>query len=182
MAAEAARVLEYPDEYIHGSAAPAGVGYAGQGVRPAGSPMAEELSRQRERARAAAAAQNVPGISLFAIFGSVFAAALMVFVVLAQISYNEIASETVRLNAQFASLTEQQRRLEIVFESVIDMKEVELHARDVLGMSRPDADQIAVIHNVQRDKVEIISTSGEDDSLREFGSFLQSLLGYFRRG
>jgi len=180
--AEAARELEFPEDYIHGSAAPAGAGYVAQGVRPAQSPMAEELARQRERAREAAAAQYVPRVSLFAVFGSIFASALMVFVVLAQISYNEIASETVRLNAQFAVLTEQQRRLEIGFESVIDIKEIELHARDLLGMSRPGADQIAVVHNVPRDKVEIFTPAGDDDPLRGFGAFLQSLMGYFRRG
>ena len=179
--AEAARVLEFPDDYIHGSAAPAGAGYTEPLARPVDTPMLDERIRQRERARAEAAMQNAPSISLFAIFGSIFAGVLMMFVVLAQISYNEIASETVRLNSQLSALTEQQKRLEITFESVIDMKEVELYARDVLGMSRPDSDQIAVIHSAPSDRIEILSSGGEENSLRDFGSFISSLMGYLKR-
>jgi cell division protein FtsL len=177
--AEAARVLEFPDDYIHGSAAPAGTRYAEPAPRPVETTMQDEWIRQRERARAAAAVKNAPAVSLFAVFGTVFAGFLMVFVVLAQITYNEIAAEAVRLNSQFAALSEQQRRLEITFESVIDMKEVERYARDVLGMSRPDADQVAIVYSVPRDRVEILR--GEGDSLREFGSFISSLLEYLRR-
>ena len=177
--AEAARELEFPEDYIHGSAAPAGAGYVTQGARPAQSPMAEEWIRQRERAREAAAAQYVPRVSLFAVFGSVFAAALMVFVVLAQISYNEIASETVKLNAQFAVLTEQQRRLEITFESVVDMKEIEQYARDVLGMSNPIGYQSAVIPGATQDRAEVLAIA-DRSTLRDFGSFISSLLDVFR--
>jgi len=179
--AEAARVLEFPDDYIQGSAAPAGVGYDEPRVRHVDDPMLEERHRLRERAKAEAAMENAPSISLFAVFGSIFAGVLMIFVVLAQISYNEIASEAVRLNTQLQALTEQQKRLEITFESVIDMKEVEMYARDVLGMSRPDSDQIAVIHHAPLDRIEIIGNDVEDNALREFGSFVTSLLEYFKR-
>jgi cell division protein FtsL len=181
MGAEPARVLEFPEDYIHGSAAPAAAGYAEPRARPVEAPMQEELFRQREKARAAAAAQNAPAVSLFAIFGTLFAGFLMIFVVLAQINYNEIAAETVRLNAQFAALTEQQRRLEIEYESAINMKEIEMYARDVLGMSRPAVDQVTVIYTVPGDRAEVIGSGAEEDSLREFGSFISSLLEYLRR-
>jgi len=181
MGAEPARVLEFPDDYIHGSAAPAGAGYAQPEIRQPAYPMQEERMRQRERAAAIAAAQSASGLSLFAIFGALFAGVLMIFVVLAQISYNEIAAENVRLNAQHAMLLEQQRRLEITFESVIDMKEVERYAKDVLGMSRPDADHIAVVQTLPVDKIEMLGGAVEEDALREFGSFISSLLEYFRR-
>jgi len=115
------------------------------------------------------------------VFGAIFAGFLMVFVVLAQINYNEIASETVALNAQYTALLEQQRRLEISFESVVDMKEVEQYARDVLGMSRPEADQIAVVYSMPADRVEVLADDSSDDPLREFGSFISSLLEYFKR-
>jgi len=182
MGAEPARVLEFPDDYIYGSAVPADVEYAETAARPLENPMLEERIRQRERARAAAAAQSVPAVSLFAVFGALITGILMVFVILAQINYNEIASETVSLNAQHSALLEQQRRLEISFESVIDMKEIELYARDVLGMSRPEPDQVAIIYSVPEDKVEVFDNGGDSGSLREFGSFLSSLLEYFKRG
>ena len=181
MAAEPARVLEFPDDYIYGSAAPAPEPFAEPAIKPLETPMAEELLRQRERERmrAAAQARSKSSVSPFAVLGAIAVVVLMVLVVLAQISYNEIASDTSRLYSQMANLTEQQRRLEITFESVIDMKEVERYARDVLGMSKPDPDQLAVIYSIPNDRVEILA-GDEKDSLREFGSFISSLIDYFR--
>jgi len=179
MAAEAARVLDFDDRYYYGSAAPVREEYPEPAPSPREIPNVEERIRQRERAREAAAAANMPGVSLFAIFGSVFVAVLMIFVVLAQISYNEAVGDTARLSAQFLELTEQQRRLEITFESVLDMKEIERYARDVLGMSKPESYQLAVVHSTASDKAEILQAA-ESDALRGFGSFISSLLEYFK--
>jgi len=181
MAAEAARVLELPDGYIFGSAAPARAGYAEPPARQAESPMRDERVRQRERARAAAAVQSAPAISVFAVIGAILSGVMMVLVVLAQISYNEIANETVRLNTQQTELAEQRRRLEITFNSVIDMKEVERYARDVLGMSRPEVDTVAAVISAPGDRVEILRVNRSESSLREFGTFISSLLDHFRR-
>ena len=178
MAAEAARVLGYAGSDYYGTAAPAQAPYVGPVTRPADIPAPWEQTRQRERAKVSAV-QSVQGVSMFAVFGTVFAGFLMVFVVLAQISYTEIASETVRLNAQLSELAEQERRLEIEFERAIDMKYVERYARDALGMSRPDADQIAVIRSIPIDSAEIISSGEDVGSLNGFGSFISSLLEYF---
>jgi len=179
MAAEAARVLEYEREYYFGSAAPAREVFDEPVARPVEIPVPGDRTRQRQRARAAAAAQSVPGISLFAVVGSIAAAVLMVFVVLAQISLNEAAAETGKLNTQLQELTEHQRRLEITYESVIDMKEVERYAKDVLGMTIPDAGQIAIIRSVPDDRAEVIG--GDDESsLSGLGSFMSSLLEYFK--
>ena len=180
MAAEAARILEFPDDYIYGSAAPGNPAYENPAAGPADIPATKERIRERERAEAEIIAQNVPSVSLFAIFGSVLVGIMLVFCVLAQINYNEIAGETARLNAQFGELTEKQRRLEITFESVIDMKEVERYARDELGMSKPEADQIAVVHPVPGDKAEIVSDAGEN-WLQGLGAFISQLAGYFVR-
>ena len=178
--AEAARVLDLDNEkYVYGSAAPAREAYPEAPPRPIETPYGQELIRQRERDRAAAALENLPGVSLFAMLGSLFVAALMVFVVLAQISYNETATETVRLNAQLLQLTEQQRRLEITFESVINMKEVEQYARDVLGMSKPEPNQTTVLPGAPTDRAEVLAVE-QRDTLRDFGSFISSLLDYFR--
>jgi len=177
MGAEPARVLEFPDDYLYGSAAPAGV--AGLAELPEIETAPGERVDTREKT--GAATQHGPRVSLFAIFGSLFAGVLMVFVVLAQISYNEIARETVNLNTQYTDLAQKQRRLEITFESVIDMKEIERYARDVLGMSRPETDQVAMTYNASGDRVEVLP-GGEDKSpLQDFGSFISSLLEYFKR-
>ena len=181
MAAEAARVLEFPDDYLYGTAAPKGAVYEEPLTGPAEIPSVEERIRERGRADAKVTAQNFPAVSLFSVFGSLLVGIMLVFIVLAQISFNEIASETARLNTQIGELSEKQRRLEITFESVIDMKEVERYARDELGMSKPEADQIAVVHPVPGDRAEIVSNAGES-WFHGFGAFISQLIGYFTSG
>lgn len=192
MAAEAARVLEYPDDYVYGSALPArefparafpsGERNARPEPVPAEVPYGQELPRQRERAAAAADAQSRAGVSLFAVLGSVFVSVLMIFAILAQIKYNEVANEAARLNDQLLLLEEAERRLEITFESVVDMKEVERYARDVLGMSKPEAEQITVIRGAQQDVAVIVDDgAGGQSALRGLSAFLSSLAEYFKR-
>jgi len=142
---------------------------------------AKKRIRRMEKIKAAAAAEAkaVPGISVFAVLGTLFVSVLMVFVVLAQINYNETAGETARLSVQLKELTERHRVLELAFESVIDIKEVERYARDELGMSRPDAGQIVVINTTPRDSARVVET-GQERGVQGFGSFIRSLTDYFR--
>ena len=176
--AEAARVYKY-ERYNYGSAAPAREAFPELSPRPGAVPIPNEHTRARERARAAAAAQSAPFVSLFGIFGSIFVAVLMIFVILAQISYIEAAGETVRLNAQLSSLTQQQRVLEISFERVICIQEIEQYAKDVLGMSAPEPDQIAFIRTAPSDRAEVIECT-EENALDGLGAFISSLIDYFR--
>ena len=180
MAAQAARVLEFEGYYNHGSAAPAREAHPDTSPGPLSAPGVQERIRQRERVRAEAAGRNMPGISLFALFGSVLVGVLMILVVLAQISYNETSAETVRLNSQLTALNEQKRTLTIAFENVVCMNEVEQYARDILGMSRPGNYQSAVIQSRVSDRAEVLN-AGETATLRNFGSFISSLLQYFTR-
>jgi len=179
MGAEAARVLDYDSRYTFGSAAPAAEVFPQVAPRPLETPGTAERIRQREKERAEAAERKKALISPFAAVGSLFVALLLVLVVLAQVNYYEAAAESVRLNAQMVQLMEQHRALTIAFESVIDMKEVEQYARDVLGMSRPENYQMALIQSTAGDKAEVL-IAGEADSLRNFGSFISSLLEYFK--
>jgi len=128
----------------------------------------------------AAAEKTAPGISVFAILGTSFVAVLMVFVVLAQINFNETAAESVRLNMLISELSARHRALELSFESAVDIKEVERYARDELGMSRPDASQVIIINSTPRDTAMVIN-NGEERGLQGFGSFLRSLTDYFRK-
>jgi len=177
--AEAARVLDY-EYYSHGSAAPAREYTQEAPTRTVENPHSQERTRQRERARAQAAAENAHGVSLFAIVGTVVVAALMTFVVLAHISYFEISSESARLDAQLSALNEQHRRLEITFESVVCMNEVERYARDVLGMSRPGAGQVGIFVGTASDSAQVLAIPNNSSAIRDFGSFLSSLLEPFR--
>ena len=175
--AEAARKLGYEYGY-YGSTAPAYEPYEEQDTGPIEIPVPQERSRAAERA--GSAVRSAPAVSLFAVFGAVFAGILMVFVILAQINYNEIAGETVKLDTQFAELTEQERKLEIEFESVIDMKEIERYARDTLGMSRPDSGKSPSVQNVLSDRAEILGGGDEDGAQSGFGAFISSLFEYFK--
>jgi len=178
-----ARALNY---YTHGSVAPTIQAMVEAETRRVQMPepkasVAKERIRRHEKAKAIAekAEKAVPGISVFAILGTLFVAVLMVFVVLAQINYNETAAESVRLSVHLAELNERHRALELSFESAVDIKEVERFARDELGMSRPDAGQIIVISSTPRDNA-IVLSGGEERGIQGFGNFLKSLTEYFR--
>ena len=176
MAAEAARILEYPDEYYSGSAAP---------VYNVPEPDPSILTVPQEEAaigsHAGTRAYATPTVSLFSVFGGLVAAFLMVTVLIANIRYNEVSSERLRLETQLTQLTEMERRLEIEFESFIDMKAVEQYARDVLGMSKPDTEQISIVNGLVEDKVEKFE-SNDDGLFGGFGEFIRSLMGYLKIG
>jgi len=143
--------------------------------------LAKERIKKAQQLKAATAvvAKTVPGISVFAILGTLFVAVLMVFVVLAQINFNETAIEAVRLSNQLVELSERHKALELTFERAIDIKEVERFARDELGMSRPDAGQVLLINTTPRDIAFYIEHT-EDRGIQGFGTFLRSLTDYFR--
>jgi len=173
-AAGYARKLDY------GTAAPA---YDAPALEPAAIPEAVPVPRERAvpKTRTRAAAKNTTySISLFSIFGFVLVFALALFVVLAHVYHLGVTSETVRLNAQLAQLQEQSRRIEVEFERAIDLREIERIARDEFGMSRPDYDQVIIFQSTPQDRATVIENGEDESALRGFGSFLMSLLEYFR--
>jgi len=119
---------------------------------------------------------------MFAILGTAAIFVVLVLVVLAHVYHNGVLSETSRLSSQLNQLLEEERRLEIAFESVICMTFIEQQARDVLGMSRPDYDQVIIIENLPSDRAEVVVSAEEEGALRGFASFLSSLLEYLWRG
>lgn len=157
---------------------------------PTGSLKGTKPSRNKRRERARESLKKiedkafrdvkaVPGISVFAIFGTFIIAVLMVFVVLAQINYNETASEAARLNSELRELSERHRLLELTFESSFDIREVERIAKDELGMSRPDTTQVITIRTTPRDTATVI-VGGEESSAQGFAEFIRTLTEYFR--
>jgi len=175
-----ARALNY---YTHGSVAPTIQAMVDAETRRMQMPQTKTSAKKKrikkhEMAKAAVE-KTIPGISVFAVLGTLFVAVLMVFVVLAQINFNETAAESVRLSLHLNELSERHRALELSFESAVDIKEVERFARDELGMSRPDAGQIIVISSTPRDSAIVLNT-GEERGIQGFGNFLKSLTEYFR--
>ncbi|MCL2044771.1 MAG: hypothetical protein FWG88_00100 [Oscillospiraceae bacterium] len=178
MSAEAVRTNDYTSREYYSSAAPARVPtFTIPGT------AAQPQTRIEEQAAPQAVAETAvatAGISLFAVLGSLIAAVLMVFVVLAQISYNEIASDIVRQNSQLDMLLEQERKFEKDFENSIDMKEVERIARDELGMTRQSPEYIPITAFVPIDSAQIIESDDKGSALKGFGSFISSLIEYFK--
>jgi len=176
-----ARALNY---YNYGTAAPTIKAMVEAETRrihvpPVTKDKTQERVRRLEKVKAVAEAKTFPGISVFAVLGTLFVSVLMIFVVLAQVNYNETAGEAAKLNTQLIELTEKHKALELAFESVIDIKEVERFARDELGMSRPNAEQVIVISTTPRDTAMVVD-SGEERGMEGFGTFLRSLTEYFR--
>jgi len=174
-----AKTLSY---YNHGTAAPTIQAMVEAETRRVNMPEPKPSvvkKRINKREKIKGKQKQVTGISIFAILGTLFVAVLMVFVVLAQINYNETAAESVRLNLHINELTERYRALELSFESAVEMKEVERFARDELGMSRPDAGQIIIISSTPRDSAVIMNNS-DDRGIQGFGNFIKSLTEYFR--
>jgi len=140
----------------------------------------EERPRRMEKpkTKTVAAKKTAPKVSIFAIFSTMFVAVLMVFVVLAQINFNETAVETVRLNAHLTELNQQHRALELSFERAVDLRTIEQYATTTLGMSRPDATPSVALAVTPRDTAMVIEVEEEND-LQRFGQFLLSLTEYF---
>ena len=178
MAAHTARAPGYSGNYIYGSAVPAPREYSDQESWPSEAPLVRE--RRVAGERTSTRENESKGVSPFAVISALALCIISIFVLLAQINFTEVARETVRLNAQLRELNEQERILEITYESVIDMNKIEQYARDVLGMSQPDAGQAIVIHSTMQDRAEIISDDSRQGGLSGFGEFISTLTEYFR--
>ena len=164
-------------DFVYGSAAPAVTEYA--------EPFPEQTEIHAPRERSAprtrrSAATKSYGISAITVLGVIVAAVICVSAILAQINYTQITRETAELNAQLRALTEQERRLEIEHERLIDLREVERFARDVLGMSVPEGGQVTVVRGVQQDRSVVVQYEESGSSIRGIGAFLLSLLDNFR--
>lgn len=126
-------------------------------------------------------AQKAYGISLFAIFGFMAVAALMVTVLLAQIKYDEVTNQTVKLQTQLTQLTEQERKLKIQYEDAFDVTHVENYATSVLGMSKPAGSQAGTVSSKAQDKAVVLNSEGSKaDHSGGLATFLSSLIAYFK--
>jgi cell division protein FtsL len=135
----------------------------------------------RPAAKTAARAQKSYGVSLFAVTGFIVVAVMMVFVLLAHVRYNEITSETIRLQARLDELTELERKLMIEYEKAFDIIDVEQYATNVLGMSKPDESQISVVKTTADDKAVVVSREKHETQRPEsIVTFLASLVSYFK--
>ena len=146
--------------------------------KPAQTPAAKPAARPAKRGKT----QRYYGVSLFAVAGIAVVAAMMVFVMLAHVRFNEISTQTVTLQQRLEKLTEEERKLKITYEDIFDVNEVEAYATNVLGMTKPGQDQIAAVSANHQDKAVVINADADGSGAKEsMVSFLASLVAYFKQ-
>lgn len=145
------------------------------------APRTASMDAPKAAHKTAKKAQKAYGISLYAVVGFVFVAAMMVFVLLAHAKYSEVTNETVKLQARLDELNSQERKLKIEYTNAFDVNDVERYATQVLGMSKPAEDQISTVSATAQDKAVVLKSS-EDSSTKSESivTFLASLVAYFK--
>ena len=144
--------------------------------REAEQPETIPAARPRENTRAAAQGYS---ISLFSIFGAALVMVMLLFVVLAHISFDTALDEKLQLEKRLESLSQQETRLQLEFEKAFDLNAIERYAIDELGMVKPAADQVNIIDSTPKDRAVVIAPEKEE-GIRGFGAFISSLLEYFK--
>lgn len=120
-------------------------------------------------------------VSLFAVFGFMTVAVMLVFVLLLQIRYEEVRSEAVQLQAQLQELTELERRLRIEYEDAFDVTRVEDYATNVLGMTKPaSTSRAGTIQAPALDRAQVVAENAPEQS--RLSAFISSVLAYFKTG
>ena len=147
---------------------------------PGNTPGRAPVAAPKTAPRTTRKARRAYGISVYSALGFVVAAVLMIFVLLAYVRYTEVTNETSKLQTQLAQLNAQERKLKIAYENAFDVNQVERVATRQLGMSKPQENQIGNISATARDKVVVNGTQADSRTGESMGTFLASLVSYFR--
>jgi cell division protein FtsL len=140
-----------------------------------------EVQDGRPAHRTARKTRKAYGLSLFAVAGFALVAVMMVFMLLAHVKYSEITTETAALQEKLDTLTEEERKLKIAYEDAFDVNRVEEYATNVLGMTKPLDTQVATVVTTATDKAVVVDEPApEDGGGLDIGSFLMSLVAYFK--
>ncbi len=83
---------------------------------------------------------------------AIAAACLLIKTLLVRIELTEQNDINVALEAELTQLEEEKRRLQIEYESQIDLSELEEKAENELGMQKPNSSQIKEINTDTQDK------------------------------
>lgn len=151
-----------------------------------GVPLERPAPREREREKtgvrthAHAAARARQGIPLFAITGILFSAALFVVAIMAQVQLVDISAQTVKLQSQLAELETEQSKLQIKYESVFNLTEIEEYATTKLGMQKPSADQIYYIDTSSADRAVVVAGGESSGFIDRVSDFISGIASYFR--
>ena len=176
--ASTSAALKYASAANYGYGAAAAPEYAPDIPRRREEEQPEAIPTARPRENARAVAQGY-SISLFSIFGTALVLVMLMFVVLAHISFDTTLDQNLQLEKRLAALSMQETKLQIEFERAFDLNEIERYAIEELGMVKPAANQVSIIESAPLDRAVVLSPEKEE-GIRGFGSFLSSLLEYFK--
>ena len=140
----------------------------------------EEHAAERVHVRQKVKAAPKQALSVFAIVGGVCIAALMFLIVLSHTTLNALSEQTGALNEEMKALDDEQARLQIAYESAIDLNEVESYAMSELGMVKAGEHQIHYITNAVEDKAVVLEVDDGGGILGALQRFFNRIAEYFR--
>ncbi len=154
----------------------------------------ERRSRRRERLqprewiredvradeREKAAAKNRQGFSVVSLLGVGVAVVLLTMMLLAQIRLTDISDTAAKLESQITQLETERDKLTVEYETVFNLKDVEEHAVNVLGMQEPDNEQIFYLTGVaSADRAVVVTKEDADMFSLGLSDILSSVKAYF---
>ena len=122
------------------------------------------------------AVQTSYGLSAFAIVGYLAVAVVMILVLMTYVQYTAAAAQAVEYRQRIETLSEEQRKLTIMYEQTFDLNEIEVYARTVLGMDYPKEAQLGVVSLNATDKAVVYA---QDSGGGVFLTGLAAILEYF---
>ena len=132
------------------------------------------------RVRAQERTRSGQGIPVFSILGVGVAAVLLAMMLLAQIRLTDISYNAAKLESQISVLELEQDKLTVEYETIFNLKDVEEHAVNVLGMQEPMNEQVNYLTGVaSADKAEVILRGETDMFSLGFSDILSSIKAYF---
>jgi len=137
--------------------------------------------RIREEAAVRTRVQTNQAVSPFALIGSVCAAILLVFTLMAKIQLTTVTNETVTLENQLSDLKVAQNRLLINYEKAFNLTEIEEYATNNLGMQRPRDEQIYYLDSSVPDKAVVLTGENSKSGFVErLFDAISSISEYFK--
>lgn len=106
-------------------------------------------------------------------------ALLMVAGLLERVELTRKSDINVQLGDELSELKEENRRLQIEYESGIDLSEIEDYAKNVLGMQKPNIEQITEIDTEPQNKIVLTGGSEGGEQADKTGKPIGCITEYF---
>ena len=142
------------------------------------APNTQERTHTAVRTRTRARTKQ--GISLFAITGMLAAAVLFAVVIMAQVQLLAVTDGSAALEQQLAELETEQAKLQIKYESVFNLTEIEEYATTQLGMQKPRSDQVYYIDTSSPDRAVVVQQADSDSLVDRVSDFISGFGEYLK--